>query len=693
MRITSFRLSRASASALIRGAAAVLLAVLLLWASACAPVSPDGPASTSSEEERSENPDAAASDPSGEPAESGNGDESGESGEQESSEDPDDPGTGEPETDFWTALGQGVLSETFSVPDYCVPVAGSVYDTGIRTTEGMHSLTLNCGELHVADFEKELYRVFDLSSGNLIRELPYDPLLKHIPGEEGILYLMDTENGSVRYLNPDGTEGLLCEEDPPEDNKTHVSFFLTRDGKYRFRSEEDNRGRVTLSMENLKTGSRTVHQAPEEIDRMVRYDGSAADFLTWGGTLIRLTETECLTFSPPEDAGYASFFNGALVYRRDVSWGACFGCRPADRADDCLILRFADSGCHIQNIDFGIMSFHTEGIFDYPLFCDLRSGRVSPAAEISGAEYATEALISEAGFAVLSVAFKDGSMRILIQDLSGRDEWDEAGVSSFRTTPEDMASQVENIRKTLLERDGVELYVGSEGNDFQISSYVGRALLDDLNVYLDVCELDEILSSYPAGMIREAWEGVGDLKGIRLYLCGSVYGTSPDGVSLAGGVTSTEGSYIVVVCDGQSGGIGTTIPHEFSHAFDRRIEAVSLKTGTDWIAKFESISPYPYASSYQDYWKLTKYTLDASSDPSRAWYLDAYSRTFSTEDRARLMEALFESRGETLDPRLESVHLNYKARAYCDILRQCFPSLQKSAPDWERHLDMTSFKW
>ena len=69
-----------------------------------------------------------------------------------------------------------------------------------------------------------------------------------------------------------------------------------------------------------------------------------------------------------------------------------------------------------------------------------------------------------------------------------------------------------------------------------------------------------------------------------------------------------------------------------------------------------------------------------------AFVIDAYSRTFPLEDRARIFETLFLA-GEDAPDLLSSPHLLRKAQYLCAILRERYESLRDAPPlYWERHI-------
>ena len=69
------------------------------------------------------------------------------------------------------------------------------------------------------------------------------------------------------------------------------------------------------------------------------------------------------------------------------------------------------------------------------------------------------------------------------------------------------------------------------------------------------------------------------------------------------------------------------------------------------------------------------------------YFIDAYSKTFPTEDRARIFEYLFKTENGTLSPSIRGSHLIEKCRALCIILRKVFPSVAaEDSVFWESGL-------
>ena len=105
--------------------------------------------------------------------------------------------------------------------------------------------------------------------------------------------------------------------------------------------------------------------------------------------------------------------------------------------------------------------------------------------------------------------------------------------------------------------------------------------------------------------------------------------------------------------------------------FDRKIRSVHADYDEEW-ADLSPSGAYTYSySNYEDNLLYTPY--DSSYG---VWFVDGYSRTYPTEDRARIMENLFNTSEENADKSIFAENQNIKEKAiqYCSILRECFSS-------------------
>ncbi len=234
----------------------------------------------------------------------------------------------------------------------------------------------------------------------------------------------------------------------------------------------------------------------------------------------------------------------------------------------------------------------------------------------------------------------------------------------------------------------IDLLVGSEGNDFSISDYVAVAAKDRMKIYTTLGKVKQTLEAYPKGMFKEAYQDC--WRGLRIYLCGSIYGVGTDGVPSAGGVTTIENGYITIAID-VAQDIQGTLSHELSHAFDNHIAYVMTRDeNLTYDEVWAALSPDgAYADSYQNYLELTDYTY-LNDDPDNVWFVSGYSRTHPTEDRAEIFENLMkcyfaeDSGSEMFD---SCPHLRQKAEEYAKILRKYFKSCSDAKElSWEKYL-------
>lgn len=663
----------------------LLICALLL--SSCARPVPGTDSEIPSAQEQSETqsiPSGEQSETQSIPSGEQSGSESLETSPSETTEEPSDASS------FWDRT-TGPKPEAFSVPSAYEPLGNGLYDTKIRIYDHSAGVQVSSGYMHLVDLMKSERRLFDLSTGLDLGRSYFPESCSWTALEDGSLYLYNDRGMKITSVGRDGKETVV-REDIPEYSGEHapVCETITPDGRYDFCYFSD---RGILRMEDLTDGRVKEISIPTGFSSVFGQRGEDFLLLLWDGRFLRtdlsgkaeLFESEMMSDSF-KLTNVGAFYRSTETMTEFLFFDPF---RPEDLALITLDVAMAEPVC--VSGGFGVFRLLSD---EYPyLIADLRTGTVLSAKPLPDMMYLSEAFISDEGFALLMFECRDGSAAPLLFDLS-----QDAAEENFRMTAseisyDEMVKEIESIRASLLETEGIELFYGSEGNDFKIYGYVGQVMLNPLSIYLNVRDFCKVIRSYPEGMIREAWEDAG-FSGIRCYLCSSLYGVSGDGLSSAGAVTSDGGSHIIVAFNADNATLDTDIPHEFSHVFDRRIAKATEETGIEWLKAFEKITPHPYAESYPNYESLTRWTKDQSgASPSNVWYIDSYSRTFSTEDRARIMEALFDPEGNGLEEIGEYEHIIYKAKAYCVILRACFNSLKDADPVWEKWLDLEGFDW
>lgn len=262
----------------------------------------------------------------------------------------------------------------------------------------------------------------------------------------------------------------------------------------------------------------------------------------------------------------------------------------------------------------------------------------------------------------------DSSCRLMFWDVNANSEGEDLPMSS----PE-QAQQVQPVleqqlydrAEQLSQRFGVEICI-AEQCTLDYSHYDTYLLTDPVFVREALDILEECLSQYPEGFFRQLLYG--SVESIRIELVGGLMkksdvDTHPDSV---GAFAQEMDNYYVIVLD------GFMVPkrrvfHEFSHIIDSKLEwdamirEDALYSEETWLA----LQPegFRYAMSYIDTPKDVLLYMESGD------FLNEYSLTFPTEDRAVLMASAMEKNiwdFESYPGR------RGKLQYYADCIRDCF---------------------
>lgn len=178
--------------------------------------------------------------------------------------------------------------------------------------------------------------------------------------------------------------------------------------------------------------------------------------------------------------------------------------------------------------------------------------------------------------------------------------------------------------------------------------------------------LEEFLRFLPDGLLQEMRESYP----IVIYLCQDIYPT-------AGGMNTILEGYNAVFLSvtGNEDYFLNVAAHEMAHALECGMDA---KTISLWRA----LMPEEVQHAYTQLSLTVEYTAD-DKGRTPVWFLDAYSRTSETEDRAVLFAALFDAWRTGDDSRLQYDGLQAKAQCWADMLRQSYDSCRNTVFPWE----------
>ncbi len=645
----------------------ILLALLLMLSAftACQPANEPSDASSNS--------DISSDVPSSES--SGGGDSSNVGDESV----PDEPVI--EEIDYFTANGQGELPSPSPMPECYLPTdTENLYSLEMEFPEAEgYSIFTKGDTLYLFYYKDEMDQcsVYSLTTGQFLCEFVCP--LWGVRGilDNGSVYTADFSNHKINFWEKDGSVTSI--EFAPDGELDPENAVITPDGRYMlmcYASGSDPK------LYNLSDGTVTTPDVlkGEVIWNMDIYNGKI---------LLEVPNDNLIVFDP--ETGTADKYTTNNVV------GFFYGDIYSHLIDNVLILDTLaendktfylelDYSEGLSDMGFGYAVTETYGDIRTYNFYNLRESCLVAQLEMPMESYGGYSDLLDNGRALI-FDYSEAGVSAYIFDLpSAAENGIGTAVSSKLCSDEEIVAETDALAEEVYENYGVELLYASQGNDFVLYDYIGTAELNSYKVYKSVNTISEVLALYPENMIQESYEGL--YKGMRFYLCGTLYGITDVSLVNAGAITTDLDGYIIIAFD-INDSLKYNIPHELSHAFDRRINDTIANGGTDWLSIWNNATPVdvPYSNTYEDYEEFTRYTRWNEDDPEDIWFTDSYARTFPTEDRARIMEYLFNPEEEGISTMLDCDNLKYKARLYSYILRQCFDSCNTTEVHfWETYL-------
>lgn len=242
--------------------------------------------------------------------------------------------------------------------------------------------------------------------------------------------------------------------------------------------------------------------------------------------------------------------------------------------------------------------------------------------------------------------------------------------------------------KAIEDKYNIKVSIGEECSNI-IGGYAIRALTyyDDVANALNI--LDEELSKYPEGFMEQIrYE---NLNTIHFYIASDLIGTSSGTLNTAGGFQMEIGNESVIAVDFTYFAVArTTIHHELGHCIDDMLtyngyideqmwnmyNPVSVTGGTIYTDTYDLFGNYgdeiyAYSSNGENY--------------DNSYFVDTYSMTFPTEDRARIWENIMSDEGYVDWSR--TPHLTAKLNYYAECIRHNFDSTGWNEVRWEKYMN------
>lgn len=192
--------------------------------------------------------------------------------------------------------------------------------------------------------------------------------------------------------------------------------------------------------------------------------------------------------------------------------------------------------------------------------------------------------------------------------------------------------------------EGVDYFI-VEGACLEFGAYRAEPVTEPSRVPEALSILIETLALYPDGF----FEALSDGNAIVFRLAGSISAVVENAVGRPAAVTcDIDGSPSVVLDVSDPGGyLAAVIVHELCHVIDGRLDRLAANDPSHWNRDdWKKLNPpgFDYLYSYGGEQGASPFfgaAFTAEDGNGEIFFADRYSKTFPTEDRARLMELVF----------------------------------------------------
>lgn len=293
-----------------------------------------------------------------------------------------------------------------------------------------------------------------------------------------------------------------------------------------------------------------------------------------------------------------------------------------------------------------IAGFYEDGLDFYPVVMDPKEMHLSPA--LTAREGAWDALIDEK---IIENVEKELAGPALPGALTA------------------VRQQADELEKTY----GIHILLGEQAQAPCAHSDYAVTLCEDAAVIAGALDtLEAELAKYPQGFLKQLRNNV--LEG-GLYFC--LTGAIEGGLDTVG-FARPSGDRYELALDITDGNFARTVHHEIWHAIEMHCSVEIFDSG--WALYNPAGSAY-YGRYDQGYTDLTRWTYGGGAGAG-SYFVDAYSRINSREDRARIFEyAMAGEEGVFSAPAIKA-----KLLMMDTLLRQSFRSGSWTEVWWERYL-------
>lgn len=249
--------------------------------------------------------------------------------------------------------------------------------------------------------------------------------------------------------------------------------------------------------------------------------------------------------------------------------------------------------------------------------------------------------------------FKHNYSHIVLWDLNQkteltRDSADHSAKYYSSDQPDQRGIQALKDRAQVLgEKYGINIYLADECKR-EFPGYHAEPVYQTRLIKESLTVLEKALSSYPDDFFRQLI--IPETGKLGIYIAGNFSTVGNDNPDHANGVYfHEEGSQYLVLNASNFSSLESTIYHEISHAIDLYAKFTApLKSLYDYEDDiFNQLNPagFSYDYSYRRNEDKKDLAFTAASQSDNVYFIDYYSKSFPSEDRARIMENAMHPQG------------------------------------------------
>lgn len=598
-------------------------------------------------------------------------------------------GTNTDDPDFSAMKQVGDNLWEIPLPEY-LSSNGHAYTGSGLYTNGNYLLCVYCDTSGLSD--DAIIMLFDIRTGKQLAETRHTRQSRISLLNDGYVSIIDDSTLKTVILDPSFE---VVSEYPAVGKDILTSLaFVSGDRKYFIWYSEDSR----VTMKELATGEITdLGTVASDPAYCAEYNGTAYLITYFGdnGQVNYALDINTKTLTPLTEYNRSTPFGSSLpaFVHSEASSVIMLPDKPDKlylfdelRADQSYMFDYRDG--------FFVSQIASEGIGTGVTLYSIQhsSKQTVELPSQNGEQYIGYIKLADNGAVVIDavVDFKYSRLYMWLPDKASDGE--RVGITV--TDRAGLLSRADSMRDRIKSLYGITVLYGKDGSNFNASDYVGETVTDEIRIYNAMTILNDTLAKYPRGIFGEMLDK--GLNGFNFYLCGTLSGTQSWTISSALAITFTDyqSGTKRIVCD--VGGyymLDQTIAHELMHVMDDAIWNAEVNTGIPYYSMWLGLLPkgvdyyYYYVDENGVEPTDTSYTVMGEANDENIYFIDTYSKTYPTEDRARIMEYLFKTDNGQLSPSIRGEHLTEKCRALCLILRNVFPSVAaENGVFWESGL-------